>query len=108
MTARVVILREASRDIDEQFEYLADRGSELARRFLSAVHTSLDRLAERPDLGVLRGFSHESLRDVRAWMVRGFPQHIIYYRLLPDGIEVLRLLHGSRDISPLFGDDPDR
>lgn len=108
MTARVVILLEASRDIDEQFEYLADRGIDLARRFLSAVRASSQRLAEQPDRGFLRGFTHESLRDVRAGMVRGFPRHFIYYRPLPDGIEILRVLHSSRDLPPLFGDDPDR
>lgn len=107
MTARAVIRPEASRDLDEQFEYLAEQSTELATRFLAAVRASVQRLVEQPDLGVSRGFTHEALRDVRAWMVRGFPKHIIYYRPDPGGIEVIRLLHGSRDIVALFGDDPD-
>lgn len=107
MTARAAIRPDAVRDLDEQFEYLAQQSTELATRFLTAVRSSVQRLLNQPDLGVTRGFTHAELRDVRAWMVRGFPKHIIYYRPDPDGIEVIRLLHGSRDIVSLFGDDPD-
>ena len=107
MTARAVILPEASRDLDAQFDYLADVNMELVRRFLSAVRLSVQRLAEQPDLGAPRGFAHESLREVRAWMVRGFPNHLVYYRPIAIGIEVIRILHGSRDVPRLFGEDPD-
>jgi toxin ParE1/3/4 len=107
MTPRATIRPEAARDLDEQFEYLADRSAEQATRFLTAVRSSLQRLLDQPELGVTRGFNHEALRNVRVWMVRGFPRHLIYYRSDPEGIEVIRLLHGDRDIVALFGDDPD-
>lgn len=107
MTARAAIRPEAVRDLDEQFEYLAEQSTDLAMRFVAAVRSSVQRLLDQPDLGVTRGFTHDELRDVRVWMVRGFPRHLIYYRPDPDGIEVIRLLHGARDIVALFGDDPD-
>ena len=36
------------------------------------------------------------LRDVRRGKLRRFP-YLIYYRVLPDRIEVIALLHASRD-----------
>jgi len=36
--------------------------------------------------------------------LRGFPvgSHLIFYRPAVDGIEVIRVLHGARDIPKLF------
>ena len=30
--------------------------------------------------------------------VRGFPNHLIYYVPVPDGIDVLAIMHGARDV----------
>ncbi len=37
--------------------------------------------------------------------MRSFPagKHIIYYRESRDGILILRVLHGARDVGPMFG-----
>lgn len=36
--------------------------------------------------------------EVRSWRVRGFPRHLIFYRALPDRVQILRVLHGARDL----------
>ena len=39
---------------------------------------------------------HEAvIRDVRRSMMRRFP-YVVYYRLLPERIEIVAILHGSR------------
>lgn len=38
------------------------------------------------------------LRAIRSFAVRGFPNHIIFYLKVHGGIEVLRVLHGARDL----------
>jgi toxin ParE1/3/4 len=38
------------------------------------------------------------------WRVRGFERYLIFYRPTDDGIDVVRVLHGSRDIESLFED----
>ena len=36
---------------------------------------------------------------------KGFPKHLIFYRPIDHGIEVVRVLHGARDIEAVFEDD---
>jgi toxin ParE1/3/4 len=45
--------------------------------------------AERSDLATA----------LRSWPLDNY---LIFYKPLPDGIEVLRVLHGARDLPPFF------
>ena len=53
-------------------------------------------------MGVKRSFRHASLQDLRMHPVRGFERHLVFYRERDDGIEVVRVLHGARDILSLM------
>ena len=55
-----------------------------------------------PDVGPLLGLTATGLQDVRGWPVRKFRKHLIIYRSIPDGIEVLRVLHEARNIEALL------
>jgi len=68
----------------------------IALRFLDKIDDRVNLLAENPHAG-------EARPDLGA-NVRGFPvgNYIIFYRPLDDGIEVLRILHGARDIPRVF------
>ena len=39
----------------------------------------------------------------QAGRVAGFPNQLIFYRELESGIDVIRVLHGSRDIDAILG-----
>jgi plasmid stabilization system protein ParE len=41
---------------------------------------------------------------VRMLRIGRFPNHLVFYRLSKRGVEVLRIVHGSRDIESLFED----
>jgi toxin ParE1/3/4 len=75
----------------------------LSDRFLAAVEQSLATLAQMPALGNPCEFDNPALQGVRSWPVRGFKKYVIFYRPVEGGIEVLHVLHGSRDITSLFG-----
>lgn len=40
------------------------------------------------------------LPGVRAWAVGDY---LIFYRIEPDAVEILRILHGARDLDELIG-----
>jgi toxin ParE1/3/4 len=42
------------------------------------------------------------LSDVRVWRVAGFPNHLIFYRIVEDGIEAVHLIHGARDVDAML------
>lgn len=94
--SRLVIRERADRDIDEQLVYLARQSHATAERFLEAIDRTLKILAESPD----RGFLWDA-DGIRVWSIRGFTNWLIFYRLIDDGIEIIRILHGARDLATL-------
>lgn len=52
----------------------------------------------------MREFQHPKAAGIRSWSITGFPNHLIFYRPVEGGIEVLRVLHGARDINAIFED----
>ncbi|MFC1707767.1 DDE-type integrase/transposase/recombinase [Planctomycetota bacterium] len=45
------------------------------------------------------------LAGIRMWSIRGFKNHLIFYRPSPEGLDVVRVLHGARDIPRILGED---
>lgn len=85
-------------DLYELAAYLLDRSEDVARRFVDAARSTLKDLAAMPRVGSLKQFDDPRLAEVRSWPIRGFPNHLIYYVALPDGIDVLGIMHGAQDV----------
>lgn len=95
----------ARRDILDQAEYLAlEGGIDVAERYLDALEQAEQSLLDTPGLGAERTFGR--IEGLRMWRVPGFEKHLIFYRETADGIEIIRVLHGARDLAGLFDDDP--
>ena len=73
-------------------------------RFFDAVDDAVKKLAEMPGMGRLRDFENPKFSDVRSWPIKGFENYLIFYGPTPRGIEVVRVLHGARDIDAIFGE----
>jgi len=96
---------QAVQDLVDIAAYLAEESGndELGWRFLDAAEEALRHLAEMPGLGVTRQYNDPDLAGVRMWRVAGFPNHLIFYREVESGVDVIRVLHASRDIDAIFG-----
>ncbi|MDB6110837.1 MAG: plasmid stabilization system protein, partial [Pedosphaera sp.] len=55
-----------------------------------------------PRLGKKRKFRNLRVREVRCWRVTGFDNYLIFYRPITNGVQVLHIYHGARDIEALF------
>ncbi|HKQ49574.1 MAG TPA: type II toxin-antitoxin system RelE/ParE family toxin [Phycisphaerae bacterium] len=88
----------AESDLTEIRDYLKKQSEEAPRRVLDALHEAMMRLAEMPDLGHLR----DDLTDepFRFWSVFSF---LIIYRPETDPLQIVRVLHGARDLKSLLG-----
>jgi toxin ParE1/3/4 len=87
----------AKDDILNNWDYIAELGGiEAADRWVEQLDTTLSLLATQPLMG--------RLRDELAPGLRSFPfgRHVVFCLPLHDGIEVVRLLHGARDIDAVF------
>jgi ParE toxin of type II toxin-antitoxin system, parDE len=56
-------------------------------------------LAEQPNLGRSR---HELAENMRSFPIG---RYVIFYIVMPSCIQVVRVLHGARDLAPIFEDD---
>lgn len=106
MKVPYVLLPSADRDLDLQADYLAEEASiEIALRFLAAAHDTFCALASHPRMGWQPSLG-PSLQSIRAFRVLGFENILIFYRISDDVIEIVRILHGARDLKALFAKEP--
>ena len=92
----------AKQDLREQAEYIRQDSPRSALRFLEAAEKAFHDLAMQPGLGIPEVCDSPHLAELRCWPIRGFEKHLIFYFPKPDGIEVIRVLHGSRDIQSIL------
>jgi toxin ParE1/3/4 len=101
--AKVFVRARARRDILSIAEYLEEQGGlEIAQRFLDATQSTFKALAKMPKLGALCSFRRPALRRLRRWPVKGFENWLIFYLPRRNGVEIVHLIHGARDIEGLL------
>ena len=87
---------EARSDLEGIWFYIAQDNPEAADRFIRAIISRFPRLAAMPQMG--------RQREELAPRLRSFPvgRYVIFYRPLDNGVEIVRVLNGARDLPPLF------
>lgn len=104
--ARVIVRITARQDIKKVGVYLELHGSPaVSERFVTSVFETFQELADMPKMGHPCGFERPTLRRLRRWPVKGFENWLIFYRPKRDGVEVVHVYHGARDLDSLFADD---
>lgn len=94
---RVVFARIAEQDLEDIEEFIAHDDPLAASDLVDLFREKCTLLATQPEMGRAR----PELGDgIRSFPVSNF---LILYRPVTDGIEVARILRGSRDIDALFG-----
>ena len=98
MGGRVIWRAIAEEDLTEAYLYIGVDSPEAAEQLLDAVGDAVALLLENPQAGSPREFSSPRARGVRFWAPHGFPNHLILYKVSGDDIEIVRFLHGARDL----------
>lgn len=80
----------AEQDIYEAWRYIALENRPAADRFLDALERRLDQLIRHPWSGRAREDLGPGVRHLNA------VQYAVYYRVEPDAIRVIRVMHGRR------------
>ena len=87
---------EAKRDLEEIDAYLSADDPAAAARVLVAIRERCRALADRPEMGRSR---EEFAPGLRSSVVHRF---VLFFRAVEEGIEVVRIIHGARDIPRQF------
>ena len=86
------------------WSFIAKDNPAAATRVIEAAHETFKNLADMPGLGMPRKFRNPKLKGVRSCLVSEFNNYLIFYRPIPEGIQVLHVYHGARDIEALLGE----
>lgn len=103
MTSRVVQRARARQDILDLVAYIAADNPRAAAAFYDAYERTLTGLERMPEKGRPYRSKEPGLRSVCAISVGRFRRYLIFYRRTGDQVEVLRVLHGARDIGGILG-----
>jgi toxin ParE1/3/4 len=94
--AIVVKRPRAELDLLDIWDYIADDSLDRADEFLDRIEGKLQVLALNPGIGRRR---EELLPGLQSFPIGNY---VVFYREIKGGIDVLRVLHGSRDIEEIF------
>ena len=97
---RFILTLKAAEDLNEIWTYIAADSVEAADRVMAALERMMQKLARSPGIGHVR----EELADRQH---RFFPvfSYLIVYRTGTRPLEVIRVLHASRDVQNILGFD---
>jgi toxin ParE1/3/4 len=87
---------EAEKDLDEITDFIAADDPVAANRLIDSIEQKCQALAEMPGVGRGREELAPNLRSSHVG------KYVIFYRPEDEGIEVIRVIHGHRDIPKLF------
>lgn len=92
MSGRFILTPRAQADLDEIWDYTTARwGLEQAETYTRQLWRDIASVAERPSLG-------RECPEVRKGYCK-YPSgsHVLFYRVIADGIDVVRILHERMD-----------
>ena len=94
--AKVLRKPQAEADLIEIWTFIAQDSPTRADMLLDEIDEKLQTLAQSPFIGIAR--------NELGPKIRSFPigNYVLFYQPIEDGIEIIRVLHGARDIEALF------
>lgn len=98
MSHRYFINILATKDLKEIADYFTANSIEAGEQFFRKFDHRCEQLINFPNIG-------RSYAEIRSYL-RGLPLdgYIIFYRIVDDGIEILRVINARRDLPSVFED----
>ena len=101
----------ARRDLISIYHHYArEAGIRTADKFLASAEATFLRLAARPGIGTRFELENPLVGELRSLpLTSRFKNYLVFYRPVPGGVEIARILHGARDIPSVLAEkfDPD-
>ncbi|PQV62519.1 toxin ParE1/3/4 [Abditibacterium utsteinense] len=94
---KLIVSPPARADLREIWDYIAGDSLNAADTLSETFYEKFELLRATPEAGRQRSDLKSSLRS--------FPvgRYVIFYRVSDGAIEIVRVLHGARDVDSLFG-----
>jgi len=91
---------EVEADLDRIWNWLAleQKVQEAADCVCDSIEASFHLLAAHPGIGIIRWKNNPDLADVRMLVVPRYHNYLVFYRELPDVVQIIAVLYGKRDL----------
>jgi toxin ParE1/3/4 len=96
---RIIRRPRASADMSEIWEFIAEDNIEQADAFVDRADSKFRALALQPLMGRERSELAPGLRSLT------MPPYVVFYEVVPEGVAIVRVLHGARDVHSQFRTD---
>ena len=91
---------QASDDLFEIWRYIATDNPEAADRVENAIYDACALIAQSPLTGQVR--KDLTPLPLRFWTVQRFPNYLIVYDPAATPLQIIRILHGMRDVKRIL------
>lgn len=88
----------ASEDLDKIFDYFASNNIDAGERFVITFEKKCEKLLQFPKMGKIYEDIEPSLRGIPV------DNYIIFYRLIDNGVEIVRVVNGYRNLEYVFAE----
>ena len=99
---QIIVLPRAKADASDIYDYLANHNAAAAERFADNLEYTLSLQASIPTPGSPWLSTNPLLSDIRWTRVKGFRRYLIFLRVREAEMEVVRIIHGARDLESLL------
>jgi toxin ParE1/3/4 len=94
--AQILRTEQAQQDLESILDHLDSQSIETGDRFAERFDQTCELHATHPQLGASAEEYAPNLRLFTVW------NYTVFYRPIDGGIELIRIIHGARDIPKLF------
>ncbi|WP_235006797.1 type II toxin-antitoxin system RelE/ParE family toxin [Calothrix rhizosoleniae] len=103
MNYRLIVKDQATQDLRQLANYILVNGNkDIAVKFLSAAEITFEQLVKTPGMGKVTQLVVSRLGEIRQWRIKDFKEYFIFYRIADANVEILRVLHGARDLADIL------
>jgi toxin ParE1/3/4 len=89
-------------DLLEIATYISYDNLDAGDRFLYAAEATFQLIARTPGIGRFSAFTHPQVAQLRQYPVKGFKNYLILYELTEDMIDIVRVVHGARNLEQML------
>jgi toxin ParE1/3/4 len=93
---RLRVTLQAKNDVDQIHDHIALDKPSAARRWLQRMRQQFKFLAKNPGVGEARDDLRPQLRGVSVG------NYVVFFRVSGEVLEIVRVVHGARDVGQLF------
>ena len=96
---KVSYSRTSRDDVTQQVRYYVRQNApKVAIRFKEAVRKTAQAISEQPRAAPLYQLRNPQLQNLRSWPVTCFEDIRVYFLVGDEGVRVIRILHGRREV----------